>query len=449
MAVTIEIQVSSGGLADSHFSTLTTLPDTGGVFSFAHTPVVPGQLYIYRARRRDTSLDPTCEYSEWSLFAYARGPYPETGDNTMPDPITGARTELGIGLEATEGTAVRSQKKLEYNNGKIEPNMPPVTSRALRATPAANKKAIHGPASFAGDFVIEATPEGGFSKVLVGAFGTPTFTQTIQGAGTPTHYKHTFKNRFGQVPVTFVQKLMDTPGAERYQVSLGSRISSIELGFDAEATTPLTASIGVMSLDGSVEFSSSSSVGMDTASVDTLQPLSQQDATITVGGANYCKTRRITVPVDKGIGERRGLCGKRGAQGHFEGTSSVGPITADMYFEDMEEINRLYGTPNVGTYPVAASKRIVGTTVKITLRTPANATGYQNGTEITFPNAIWESVSTPVSGDGEITQTVTMIPLYSEADGTDVILDWWNGETHQSLCATGTPISGMPTSQVY
>jgi len=449
MAITIEIQVSSGGLADSHFSNLTTLPDTGGVFSFANIPVVPGQFYIYRARRRDTSLPAAFEYCDWSLFAYARGPYPPTGDSHMADPITGARTELGIGLEATEGTAVRAQKKVEYLSGKIEPNMAPVTSRALRATPAANKKAIHGPASFAGDFSVEATPEGGFSKILVGAFGTPVFTQTISGAGTPTHYKHTLKNRFGQVPVTIVQKLMDTPGAERYQVSLGSRISALELGFDAEATTPVTASVSVMSLDGSVEFSSASSVGMDTASVDTLQPFSQQDATITVGGANYCKTRRITVPIDKGVGERRGLCGKRGAQGHFEGMSSVGPITADMYFEDMEEINRLYGTPNVGTYPVAASKRIVGTQVKISLRTPLNATGYQNGMEITFPNAVWETVSTPVSGEDEITQTVTMIPLYSDADGTDVIIDWWNGETHQSLCATGTPISGMPTSQVY
>jgi hypothetical protein len=224
MSLFFYIQVSPGGngtlpsVEDEAFVPLAgPLPDEDAGFSLSHlttdTPaVMAGHVYAYRARRYD---DVTQLYSDWSPLAFARAPYPwrnETMDGILDSVVTGAKSELFIGLETYEGFAVKAQKRLNYRNGGFNVDLTTLFSQKLENTPAEFSQAVAGMANVAGTFLVEATPEGGYPILLKTAL-----LDEVTGGSAP--YTHRFTNKFGAKSATIYwrvgQSILAVAGLER------------------------------------------------------------------------------------------------------------------------------------------------------------------------------------------------------------------------------------------
>lgn len=453
MALTLIIQYSTTGFSDSSFVDLVTLPDTGsGVFNYQHAPVIAGQLYIYRIRRRDDTQSGTCQYSDW-VYKFARAPYPLSaypGGVIMPDPIIGARTAVGVALESSEGTPVKVTKLLETKRGSFTRGLGNLFSTALRNTTAKNKKNVDGITSFTGSFEVEITPEGGFAQAIVGVFGTPTTQQMGGTAGTPVFYRHTFYDGFQRQPMTWVQQ----KGGQYYQYP-GVTIDSITINANEEQSDVYTATINVMALDEKV-YSSASQVGMDTASADVLKPFAVVDTLVYVAGTPSTKVHDANVSISSNAKAKHVLNNYRGPTQFFytESTVSAG-LTAYLSDGDNEYLSYTYGTPNF-TLPMGPQRNQPAREVRLSVNSGAggvpravlNPSGFANRFDVVFPQAIFNDVQDPVTGPDEIMQTAAIVPLLDPATNTDVYFVLDNSLTYAQMVATGVAVTGVPVDSV-
>ncbi len=446
MAITIEIQVSTSGVSDSAFTTIATVADTGTTV-YDHTPVDPGTLYIYRARRRDDSQDEGCQYSDWSALLFLRGAYPlrEIGMSCEIEPITGQKTALYLGLESCQGIPHKAQWGAEYISGNINRDVQKVFSRALRNAPAMRRKVVMGKVMWEGSFEVEITPEGPFMLLLYAALKLDS-TTTLS---TPTRYRHRFANKFGAKSLTMVHQYGDT----RF-VYPGCRVTNISFSFSKDQDSVLMASVSVLALDQIIYElalvpTMDTLLGISTASNDSEDPYSAAIGYALINNAE-CPMKSINFGIAPNLGRQNVFNGKRGIKKSFEGLREVTASAVLDYEGDNTYIKQDMGITTAPTGAYALGDEIATGPVALTFTPANNGDGFSNILGFYLPQAA-VSANEPVDGPGEIPENLTFLPIdaIGEASATDLYIEVTNGMQATDITTPAGAVVAMPASAAH
>lgn len=438
MALTIELQVSETGVAEAAFSPLTILPDTGSGFTYDHTPVTPGRLYIYRARRHDDTKSGACAYSDWTLY-FVRAPYPNRSKRMNAEDVrTGAESAVYFGLERFQGIPHKVQDIGAYLSGDIGHELTRVFSRQLRNAPTMRRKVVAGRVTFEGELEVEVSPEGFFPRMLCA-----TMPVTTDNLSTPTRYLHTWKNAFGAVSGTLVIK----KGAS-YFVYPGCRVTGLEISPDAESDNALMAKFTLVALDKLVFTVARhptllADLGIASAAEDALDIYSHQSATGYIEEVE-AGVRTSTWNFSKNLGKRKVQDGKRGISGTFERLAETSG-SASLYYEDDINLERDFGVdaPTTGYGP---GEVVLTAPVEVVFTPPENASGFSNELTMKFPQADIKTSQGTESAE-EIPESLTFAPIdaIGESDGTDFLLTLVNEQSNADLTTPADPFVGTTT----
>jgi hypothetical protein len=200
MASQIEIWRSVSGTTDEDFSLILTVSDDEP-FTGLDTPVLPGYLYIYKARR----LDSTLGYSAFSPLAYGRGPWPNQGMNIMSGSLStytnpGWQTKIGVGIEPTPGAAVKAARLFDRVSGSLDTTITKIERKAMRNHPGVIGH-VNGIAKTAGTLTLEVTPES-LDELLCSMFGAPV-TTAAAGPAAPAQPGVTVVGTAGAVSASY------------------------------------------------------------------------------------------------------------------------------------------------------------------------------------------------------------------------------------------------------
>lgn len=451
MALTILIEVSTSGVGDASFSPVTTLPDLGSGFSFDYSPATPGQLYIFRARRRDdTKAGTACEYSAWT-YLFSRAPSTTEGNiMAVNDIMTGTDTAIWVAIEAAETIPTRVAWQGEYLSGGVVSDLIRVYGRTFRNASTMRRKVVKGRAVYQGDLELEITPEGAFPRILFALFPCLTTQLAI-----PTRYRHRFSNQFNSKTITLVQQkgqTSQTNGA--LYVYPGCKISQAEFTVSKEQDTVFTVRLSLVALDEWVyELSSVPTaptlLGVSTATADPLNPYSPVDAVASVGGVTG-SVRSMTFTVNRNLSREFVLDGKRGARSNYEGRNEV-TGSASLFFETMTNLRRdMTGTTTTPTGAYAAGDTIATAPVSFVFTPTNNSSGFSNILGFYAPNCDIKT-DQPVQGEGEIPENLQLFPIdaIGDSSGTDFYIELTNSESFTSLNQPGAAIVAAPTSSTY
>lgn len=169
----IEIWKSASGISDADFSLLATVADAtnGNPYNALDSPVISGQLYIYKARRLDQS---TGLYSLWSPLAFVNGPFPR-GTNVANTIVnSGMQAKASIGIETSPAQLVKATKAIELVSLNINGGIKRIDSKAIRNHPGI-PRVVNGPSDYTGNITVEITPES-FDEIASMYFGATSNT---------------------------------------------------------------------------------------------------------------------------------------------------------------------------------------------------------------------------------------------------------------------------------
>lgn len=460
----IEIWRSVTGIADDDFSLLQTLPEPAGGFTAAapfgldDTPVVPYQLAIYKARRVIGA--PPSLSSDFSPLAYARGPWPVPPQKFTRNPDmstqiqntnTGLRSKMGFALEAVEGQPVKAQVLLDRAGGSPEMTLDQIKRKGLRNNPG-HTGALAGKATVAGSGIgVEPTPES--TTALWCAFlGTPVTTAAAAvpgSAGPPAvapvgaYNDHLWTESFDQFSGTMSERR-----GSSFFCFPGTRIMGINLKVDPDASEQVLLMLDTVHLN-QLMYAQESDLGLDTAGFDTLLPPAAVDAFLKIAGSLSADAKTADVKLKRGLKDRRGLNGTRGATSHVLGRSDHS-ATVDLHFSTENELLRYFGQAQQAqiAYPYGASNTVQYVPMSLLLPTPVNAAGFQNQIEVIFPACSYTKVGQPVQGEDEIIQSIELAPFIDPVTNCDLQVRIRNSKSLAAVTAFGVPVQAVPINSV-
>lgn len=184
MSTQIEIWKSVSGLSPEDFSLLATVADAGPFYGL-DSPVIPGQLYIYKARRYDASQ---AAYSAFCPPIFARGPWPGafvTSGGPMPfgtleNPTTnvGFNSKIGIAVEPQAGALAQAGRLLNRVSGSLTTDLTVLEMQTIRNHPG-SPGVVRGVSKVGGGLTLEVSPES-CDELLSSFFGAP-ITAAVSG----------------------------------------------------------------------------------------------------------------------------------------------------------------------------------------------------------------------------------------------------------------------------
>jgi len=352
----------------------------------------------------------------------------------MDTTYVGADSELGIGLQdptAADTAAVEAAFKVLYTGGGIETDRSILYSRGFRGRPGRRQKATTGLARFSGPFTFEPTPEGALPRVLCSIFGEQA---TVDGEDDAPN-AHEWKSGFRRIPATLVQKK-----GPFYYVYPGAYGRSLTLGASKTQDTVIEASVEFNALNDE-SYATAAAVGMDTAVSDVLDPFSPVEAVVNIGGQVTTDATDFRVNLGFTENPKDVFDGNLGARSYWRGESDHN-AEMTMYFSSEAERKRLFGLGSGQAAPYGMIKTILPVAVFVEFPSGASAL------RVTFPQAVFRTVTQPIEGPDAIMQRVRIEPLDSDADGTDVIVRLTNTEAGTDIIAPSVAISGRPTTDV-
>ncbi len=445
MALTIEIYVSASGVADAAFTLLTSLPDTGAGFSFDHSPVTPGSLYIYRARRRDSDKAGTdCEYSAWSDLRFCRAPYPKVSKNMCYGDInTGAKSALYIAVESCENIPTRATWRVPYMSGGVERDAQLLYSVELQDTLDMYTDVVEGIVQYQGSVTLQIRPEGAFPRFMLAAFS---HTATVI-AQPVSHFRHRFFIGKGPKTVTLIQRKGDT-----LFVYPGTTVSSFNVSFSKQQDTVLQATFSVMSLNELVYEldlvpDAAALLSTATASADPLPPYSP------VKGKAYINNliagiKDMSWDITPNKERDQVFDGNRGARRIFTNGRTSVTGSASLNYADNTNVRRELLGPDVPTGAYGIGDKIAVAPVGIVFEPPANGAGFSNRLSFQAPTTTIKTTQ-PIDGDGVIPENLTFAPM--NRTGNTANTSWYceidNSESGTSLLTPGTPITSVPNNR--
>ncbi len=460
MPTSIEIWKSCTGVSDDDFSLLTTAADAAGGEQALDSPVVPFQLYIYKARRLDAASG---AYSAWSPLAYARAPWPVittfTRNPDMSTQIqntnTGIRSKMGFGLEAVENQPVKAQVLLDHASGSPNMELTQITRKTLRNNPGF-AGGLAGKATITGSGInVEPCPES-ITGPLCAFLGTPTVTVTppvAAAAGPPAvnpspgYSDFLWTDGFDQ----FTGTMSERRGSSFFCFP-GTRIIGINIKADPDSDEVVMFGLDTGHLN-QLMYAQESDLGLDTAAFDTLLPPSPVDGLLRIAGSLSADSKSCDVKLKRGQKLRRGLVGTRGGTSHILGRSDHS-ADIDLYFSTEAELLRYFGqaqaqqTGGVVNYPYGATNTVQYVPLSLLLPMPVNAAGFQNQIEVIFPACSYKTVGEPVEGDQEIMQKVSVQPYIDPVTNTDLMIRVRNSKSLAAVTAFGIPLTAVPVNSV-
>ena len=208
MSTQIEIWRSVSGISPEDFSLLATVADAAGGNPFYNldTPNIPGQLYIYKARRYDTVQ---AAYSAFSPLVFAHGPWPGLSSAlgappmSIENPITnvGFNSKIGIAVEPAPGSLAQANRLLNRVSGSLLSDLALLEQQAIRNHPG-SPGVVRGISKIGGGLVLEVTPESD-DELLSSFFGAPTTTGVAGPAAPSTGPTATVVGAAGAATVTY------------------------------------------------------------------------------------------------------------------------------------------------------------------------------------------------------------------------------------------------------
>lgn len=458
----IEIWRSVTGVSEDDFSLLATLaesnPPNAGGENFPNSPVIPYQLYIYKARRVDTASGAA---SAFSSLVYARAPWPVLTtftrnpdmSTTTQNTNTGIRSKMGFGLETTENQPVKAQVLLDRASGSPNMELEQITRKTLRNN-VGLAGGLAGKATVAGTGInVEPCPES-ITGLLCAFLGTPVSTVTAPVAASagppvvnaaPGYTDHVWSDSFDQ----FTGTMSERRGTSFFCFP-GTRILGINIKADPDSSETVMFGLDTVHLNQLMYFQESD-LGLDTAAFDTLLPPSPEDALLRIAGALSADSKTCDLKLKRGQKLRRGLVGQRGGTSHFLGRSEhSGDV--DLYFSTEAELQRYLGQAQQaqvqGNYPYGATNTIQYVPLSLLLPMPPNAAGFQNQIEIIFPACSYKTVGQPVEGEQEIIQKISVQPYIDPATNTDLQIRVRNSKSLAAVTAFGVPLAAVPVNAV-
>lgn len=442
MALTIELFRSAGGIAPGNFTLLDTISDTGGTLTYTDNDVLPGALYIYRARRRDDSQTGDCQYSDWSALVLLRVPFTEVKSMRCDDkPTTGGESAWYIsGPEWCYGIPSKMLWKVPTLSGAMPGQFTRVSSTELSNRRSRRRNQVAGMAMFEGTLDVVVKPEGAFPRLMIAKLPFTTADLT-----SPTRHTHTWKNGYGSKSVTMVQKIGDL-----YLLYPGVRAGSFDMGVTDEQDSAISARFALTALD-MIAFRKAdvptieTILGIDTASETTLDHYSAVMGLGTVG-SNVGDVKSLTFNYNANLGRLKGLNGKRGMQRYYERRGdATGSGEFDFSDDDTERFWRNMGLSANPAGGFAAGDTISTLPVSLVFNPPNNGSSYSNILGIYYPNADIETTFS-VNDENEIPEALTFFPVdkIGDASGTDYYVTLVNGESSTDLLNSGTPIDSLP-----
>lgn len=432
----IYIEVSTSGLSDASFSPLTDYDDTGGSTTFDHSPATPGQLYIYRARRYDTSSG---LYSAWA-YAYARAIYQLRNPSTMLDALevwTGSDERLGVIIEAFEGIPTKVAWLAELSSGEINRDLQRGYSNTKRKGLTMRKKVVKNSFRYAGSYVLEITPEAAFPRMLMATM----YYEGATSLTTPTRYVHRWSNKEGVKTLTMIHQKGTV-----YKIYPGCKVNSLaispELGTDGVAM----ATFGIEALDEIVMpawtvTSVDTLTGMSTSAADPLQPYSPEDFVAIFAGVDGHDIRSYQFNYAKPLGAYQGYGGTHGAKGHVERSGDPTLQTSAVFSRSaLLAVLRDMGYNAEPAGAFSSLDQVYTVPFNFVASPPNNAAGFANTLGIYVEQADVKITSETASGRDEIILSMDVMPLdlIGNSSGTDCYIELTNGITQAQMSAAGT-----------
>ncbi len=200
----IEIWRSVTGIGDGDFSLLATVADADPYYAL-DTPLVPGQLFIYKARRVSAAQN---IQSAFSSNVFARGPWPGVFSSTgapmsLENPVTqvGFNSKIGVGMEPAPGQLSLAARLFNRVSGSLLSDLSLIEQMAIRNHPG-SPGVVRGISKVGGSLVLEVTPES-CDEILCSYFGAPTTTGVAGPAAPATGPTATVVGTAGNTALTY------------------------------------------------------------------------------------------------------------------------------------------------------------------------------------------------------------------------------------------------------
>lgn len=334
----------------------------------------------------------------------------------MGEPVSYA-SFVGIALENTAGTPVKSLYELDFISESLRGQGEPIRRRCINRTRAV-KGAVQGPYSAEGDLNMEVTPD----KV------TTLFHAAlpVSSTGTADPYTHVFKPGTVLHPLTVQVKRDDW-----YFVYPGQYVNRITLRGVIDAI--MEATFNLQGKGKEVLYDAEQSDAALAAS--SQDPFVFHQGAVTLHGSANTDTNNWEVNINTGLQRAKGIGAGR-AHNRAHPGDSVCSGSFDLVFDTVEAHRRWMGAA-ASTSPISVADTLQ--TLAIRLLYTASAS---RKLQVDIPKAYYTASEPAVQGRGGlIIQRCQFSSLYNAGDTSDVYLTVTNGETNGNITTAGVNIS--------
>jgi len=334
--------------------------------------------------------------------------------------LTGApvnyRSFLGVALEATAGTPVKSLYELDFVSETIKGVSTPIRRKSINRKRSV-KGAVMGAYSAEGDINLEVTPD----KVSTLFYAALT---GITNSGTAAPYTHSFKPGTTLLPLT-----LQIQRANQIFIYPAQYVSKIVLKGIIDAI--MEAQIGLKGAALEKIYDTEQSDAGITASA--LDPFVFYQGTVSLHGAATTDTNNWNVEIDTGLQLHKGLGAGRAANRAHPG-DAVCKGSFDIVFDTIEEHRRFLGASS-SSYPISP-----GNTLQ-TLDAQLLYTAGQYSLLVEMTKLYYEASGPNINGrEGIVIQPLQFSSLYDGSPDADVTLTLINNETASAITTAGTAI---------
>lgn len=441
MALTIFVEVSDGGMSDDDFAPLTSYADTGATVNYDHAPVTPGLLYIYRARRFDSV---TGLYSTWA-YAIARASHQQrtamSGFERVNDVATDSQMAAYWAPEIVDGLV--SKALYRFNLVAYTPPDNITTrkySRQKANTTTRRRNAMKGKMNYSHSMTVEVTPEGAFPVAL----GSALYIESTTSLTTPTRYRTRYSNK----------SLRSCPSGTLYividnliHVYPGTRLTTLGFspdfdGSDVAIATMGIGSAGYIGFDTNVTAGILSSLGISTASADTIGAYNPMNGVVTLNGIAGAGTGDFSVNwafTLEEVKKRDGTFGPKAfvpifADPTLSANAIWDPDAALMYYASL-------GYSSAPAAPFGPRQTMVTSAFSLTFTPPNNQAGYSNIFGWYYTDSDFNvQIQTPDNALVKVAINAMPLDRPGNAAGTDGYIEITNSYSGPTLATYGVPV---------
>lgn len=439
MAITVYVEVSTSGYSDADFSPLTDYTETAP-FQYDHSPVTPGQLYIYRARRLNTD---TGLYSAWA-YAFARAPYPIRTPHPMLDTqevYTSGDERFFVAIEPFNGVPTKAQYRAELVSGSPSNELQRRYSRQKRAAKTNRRTGVKGTINYTlPGYTFEIRAEGATIAFLSAAMKYDGTTDL----SSPTRYRHRFSNKKGLKTLTVIHQI-----GTIYKVYVGVKVGTLSISPDWNGTDVLNMSLdsvaaGYFEFDSRITATAETTLGISTATADISTPYAPDEGTVYLNGIAGAGAQDMSVTLTNNFIPYKERDGTRSPKGFVEEKTETS-ANVTTYF-NRETTALYYKHLGYTSDPTAAYGPQCGTLQTVPLSmvfNPCVSAGAVQPIFGVYMPQVDPQIQTATQDAGEVQYTIDVAPIdaVGESSNTDMYIEVTNSVSGTSIVAPGTPIA--------